>query len=76
MIQTVYNACGIPLAPIKKQAILDKDSWWFECPVCDEPIDFKQKLCGCCSQRIDWGTVNVGNDEKPDNTIKRNWIVR
>ena len=76
MTETIYNAGQIPLAPNKREARLDKGTWWFECPVCDEPLNFKQKLCGCCSQRIDWGTVDICNDENPNNTIKHNWIMR
>jgi len=73
---TIYNAGKIPLAPIKMHARLDNNAWWFGCPACDEAIDFKQKQCGLCGQRIDWANVAIEENENRNETIKPNWIVR
>ena len=72
---TIYNAGNIPLAPIKLQARLDKDAWWFACPVCNEAIDYKQKCCKLCGQRIDWANVTTEENTNPNETAKPNWIV-
>ena len=72
---TIYNVGNIPLAPIKLQARLDKDAWWFACPACDEAIDFKQKLCKLCGQRIDWKGIATEDNANPNETIRHNWIV-
>ena len=74
-LDTIYNAGGIPLAPIKLQARFDKDAWWFVCPACDEAIDFKQKQCKLCGQRIDWASQASDESTNPNETIKPNWIV-
>ena len=29
-------------------------SWWYRCPMCHDPIDYKQKECGWCHLKIDW----------------------
>lgn len=29
-------------------------SWWYICPVCHDPLDYKQSECGWCHQKIDW----------------------
>lgn len=29
-------------------------SWWYICPVCNDPIDYRQSECGRCHQKIDW----------------------
>lgn len=75
MPETIRNASTLPLAPIKSTARLDPDAWWYECPVCGEPLDYKQRLCGCCSQRIDWACAINSSDENPNDTAKPNWIV-
>ena len=73
---TVYNAGQIPLAPIRLQAILDKDAWWFACPACDEAVDFKQKHCRLCGQRIDWASTVIEENTNPNETVRPNWIMR
>ena len=41
----------MPMKPEKETFI---QSWWFRCPVCHDPLDYKQKECGWCHQKIDW----------------------
>lgn len=46
----------IPLKPEKEESgELFIKSWWYKCPACGDPLDYKQKRCGYCEQRIDWG---------------------
>ena len=37
-----------------EHGIDDKDTWWYRCPVCHEPIDYKQEECSWCHLKIDW----------------------
>ena len=29
-------------------------SWWYRCPMCHDPLDYRQKECGWCHLKIDW----------------------
>lgn len=40
--------------PEIEHGIDDKDTWWYRCPVCHDPLDYKQSECGLCHQKIDW----------------------
>ena len=71
----MYNASGILLAPIKLQAKYDKDAWWFACPACMDAVDFRQKCCRLCGQRIDWASTETEENTNPNETTKPNWIV-
>lgn len=33
-------------------------SWWFRCPVCHDSLDYEQKECGWCHQKIDWTGIH------------------
>lgn len=53
--QEIFNAKQIPKKPEKEESgELFSKSWWFRCPVCHDPIDYKQYKCGWCHQKIDW----------------------
>ena len=43
--------------PEKQQAIYDKGYWWFICPYCKRPIDYK-KDCKWCGEQIDWSETS------------------
>jgi len=73
--ETIYNANGIPLPPIEKMARFDEGAWWYECPACGKSLDYKQKLCSCCSLRIDWACTVRSDDDNPNDTSRPNWIV-
>lgn len=29
-------------------------SWWYRCPMCHDPLDYRQKECSWCHLKIDW----------------------
>ena len=29
-------------------------SWWYRCPMCHDPLDYRQEECGWCHLKIDW----------------------
>lgn len=29
-------------------------TFWYRCPVCHDPLDYKQPECGWCHQKINW----------------------
>ena len=39
---------------IERSEELFNASWWFRCPECHDPIDYKQAECGWCHKKIDW----------------------
>ena len=45
----------MPMKPEKEESgELFSKSWWFRCPVCHDPLDYKQSECEWCHQKIDW----------------------
>ena len=45
----------MPMKPEKEESgELFLKSWGFICPVCHDPLDYKQSECGWCHQKIDW----------------------
>ena len=46
-----------PRKPEKKKAIFDYEGWWFICPECGLPIDYRQSKCDVCGQEFDWDGV-------------------
>ena len=40
--------------PEIEHGIDDKDTWWYRCPVCHDPLDYKQEICGWCYEVIEW----------------------
>ena len=47
-----------------EHGIDDKDTWWYRCPVCHDPLDYKQKICGWCYTVIEWDDdVKDGDDD-------------
>ena len=44
---------------------IDGDScgtWWYICPMCHDPLDYKQQECGLCYQKIDWSKDDGKNE--------------
>lgn len=41
------------MKPEKANAIYDKGCWWFICPHCKSPVDYK-KDCKACGKKLDW----------------------
>lgn len=45
----------MPMKPEKESSRgIVTQSWWYRCPVCHDPLDYKQSECGWCHQKIDW----------------------
>ena len=53
-----------------EHGIDDKDTWWYRCPVCHDPLDFKQKICGWCYAVIEWDDDVKDGDGDADGTAQ------
>ena len=57
MIHPEKRRGNLKKIPMKPKIECDMDalrSWWYICPICHDPLDYKQSECGWCHQKIDW----------------------
>lgn len=50
--------------PEIEHGIDDKDTWWYRCPVCHDPLDYKQEICGWCYEVIEWDEADTIHGKK------------